>query len=72
MLIKERKENNMNTKEKIYLTATDIAEMLGCSIGFSYKLIRGMNKSLSEQGYITIAGKIPVKYFKEKYYGFDD
>ena len=62
----------MNTKERIFLTATDIAEMLDCSMGFSYKLIREMNKSLSEQGYLTIAGKIPVKYFKEKYYGFDD
>lgn len=62
----------MSTSQKIYYDAKTIADMLGCSIGFSYKLIREMNKTLSEQGYITIAGKVPVKYFKEKYYGLDD
>ena len=28
-----------------------------------------MNQELAAKGYLTIAGKIPVEYFKEKWYG---
>ena len=39
------------------------------SMGKSYKILREMNKELSEKGFLTIAGKIPVEYFREKWYG---
>lgn len=55
--------------EKIYYSAEDIANMLGVSMGKSYKILREMNKKLSEKGFLTIAGKIPVEYFREKWYG---
>lgn len=61
----------MNTTEKIYFDANDIAQLLGTSQGFAYKLIRKLNKELSDNGYITVAGKVSAKYFKEKYYGCD-
>lgn len=43
--------------------------MLGVSKGKSYKILREMNKELANKGFLTIAGKIPVEYFKEKWYG---
>jgi hypothetical protein len=43
--------------------------MLGVSMGKSYKILREMNRDLSDKGFLTIAGKIPVEYFKEKWYG---
>lgn len=52
--------------EKIYYSAEDIANMLGVSKGKSYKILREMNKELANKGFLTIAGKIPVEYFKEK------
>lgn len=55
--------------EKIYYNAEEIAAMLGVSIGKSYKILREMNKDLASKGFLTIAGKIPVEYFKEKWYG---
>ncbi len=55
--------------EKLYYSAADIAAMLGISIGKSYKILREMNSELSSKGFLTIAGKIPVAYFKEKWYG---
>lgn len=61
----------MNTQEKIYFDANDIAQMLGTSQGFAYKLIRSLNKELMDKGYITVSGKVSAKYFKEKYYGCD-
>ena len=53
--------------EKRYYNAADIAAMLG--MGKSYKILREMNSELSSKGFLTIAGKIPAAYFKEKWYG---
>ena len=55
--------------EKLYYNAAYIAAMLGISMGKSYKILRAMNSELSSKGFLTIAGEIPVAYFKEKWYG---
>ncbi len=55
--------------EKLYYSAEDIAGMLGVSTGKAYKILREMNKDLADRGFLTIAGKIPVEYFKERWYG---
>jgi sugar-specific transcriptional regulator TrmB len=55
--------------KKIYYTAEEISEMLGISIGTSYRIIKKLNKELEEKGFIVISGKLPIKYFQEKYYG---
>lgn len=67
ILYRNEEGNNMN--EKIYYSAEDIAKMLGVSMGKAYKILREMNKDLASKGFLTIAGKIPVEYFKEKWYG---
>lgn len=56
-------------KEKVYYNAEEVATMLGVSMGKAYKILREMNKDLAGKGFLTIAGKIPVEYFKEKWYG---
>lgn len=58
-------------EEKIYYTAKEIAEMLGVSQGKAYKILREMNAQLRNKGYLTIPGKIPTEYFREKWYGAD-
>lgn len=55
---------------KVYLNAEEVADILGVSKGHSYKLIQKMNKELAEKGFLFVAGKVPVAYFKERYYGF--
>lgn len=55
--------------EKIYYNAEEISRMLGVSMGKSYKILREMNRDLAGRGFLTIAGKIPVEYFREKWYG---
>ena len=64
-----RGENNMKNETKIYITANELTEILGISVGHSYKIIRSLNKELDKKGYLTIAGKLPRKYFYDKYYG---
>jgi len=59
----------MKEMNKIYYTAEEVSMMLGISMGTSYRLIRNLNKELRDKGFIVIAGKLPIKYFEEKYYG---
>ncbi|WP_195542857.1 ICEBs1 excisionase [Massiliimalia timonensis] len=54
---------------KYYLTAPEVAEILGVSNGKAYDVIRNLNKELEQGGYITVSGKVPTKYFNEKFWG---
>lgn len=56
--------------EKIYITASELADYLGVSKGMAYKLIREMNQELAKEGYITISGKCPRRYVEKKWFGF--
>jgi len=57
---------------KQFITADELREMLGISRGKAYDIIRKCNQELKEQGFITVAGKLPRAYFAKKYYGFDN
>lgn len=57
---------------KVYLTADEVSQALGISKGHAYVLIRECNAELKAKGFLCIAGKVPVKFFSEKYYGFED
>lgn len=46
----------------------DIKKLLDISTSKAYKIIQQLNKELKEKGYVTIAGRVPIKYFNEKYY----
>lgn len=61
----------MNTENKIYITASELAESLGVSLGQAYKIIRNLNNELAKGGYITVAGKCPRRYLEEKWYGYE-
>lgn len=52
------------------MSADDIAKELNCSKSHAYKLVRAMNKELSAQGYITMAGKVPKAFWANKMYGY--
>lgn len=51
-----------------YLTVKEVKKILGISGSKAYVIIRQLNNELKANGYITIAGKVPTKYFLEKYY----
>ena len=40
----------MSVQNKTYITATELAEMLGISKGHAYKIIRGLNNELKKDG----------------------
>ena len=59
--------------EHSFLRVDEVAEELGISISYAYKVIRKLNAELKNMGYLTIAGRINKKYFMEKvcYGGID-
>lgn len=60
----------MNNETKIFITAPEMSELLGVSLGHAYKIIREMNKELEKSGYLVIAGKVPRGYFEKRWFGF--
>ena len=60
----------MTQETKLYITANELAGMLGISIGQAYKIIRKLNQELEKNGFLTIAGKIPRRYFEKRWFGF--
>lgn len=54
---------------KIFVKAEEVADELGVSTPYAYKLVRKLNEELERQGFITIAGRVSKKYYQEKFYG---
>jgi len=53
----------------MFMRVDEVAEELGVSIPYAYKLIRTLNEELRKTGCITISGRIDRKFFHEKFYG---
>ena len=62
----------MSVQNKTYITAAELAEMLGISKGHAYKIIRGLNNELKKDGYIVFSGKVPKDYFNKRCYGYGE
>lgn len=54
-----------------FVTANKVAEIMGISRSKAYQIVREMNKELKAMGYITVAGKCPVQFFKQKFFGLE-
>ena len=54
-----------------FVTANEVAEIMGISRSKAYQIVREMNKELKSMGYITVAGKCPVQFFKQKFFGLE-
>lgn len=53
---------------QMFMRVEEVAEVLGISKPYAYKLIREMNEELKKIGCITISGRIDRKFFNEKFY----
>lgn len=60
----------MESVKKMYMTAEEVANALGVSKGYAYKIIKSLNAELTEKGYKVVSGRIPTQFFEEKFYGF--
>ena len=53
---------------KKFLTAQDVADILGVSVSTAYRVIKKLNTELEQNGKITISGKVSSRYFYENVY----
>lgn len=56
------------TSRSIFFYVDDVIEMLGVSRSKAYSIIQGLNAELKKKGKITVAGRVPRKYFFERFY----
>ena len=67
--LRQGKEGILLMAGQIFMRVDEVAEELGVSKPYAYKLIKRMNEELAQTGCITIAGRIDRKFFHEKFYG---
>lgn len=58
--------------KKYYMNAEEVAKVLEISVANAYVRIREMNNELNANGYQVVAGRVPVAYFRKKYYGLEE
>lgn len=51
-----------------YYNVEDVMSLLGISSSKAYQIIRKLNNELNVKGYIIVAGRVPKKFFNERYY----
>ena len=56
-------------ENKRFLNVDDVAEYMCVSIPMAYKIIRRLNDELSNQGFITVSGRVSRAYFEQKVFG---
>ena len=48
---------------KLYYTASEVAEMVGVGRTSAYAIIKKLNQELAKAGYLVVDGKLPKEYF---------
>ena len=56
-------------QNRIYLTTSEIQDLLGVSRAKAYRIVKDLNEELAAKNYIVVPGRIPKKFFAERYYG---
>jgi Mn-dependent DtxR family transcriptional regulator len=49
-----------------FMRVTDVAEELGVSKSYAYKVVQRLNEELKSMGYLTVSGRVSKQYFMEK------
>lgn len=50
------------------LNAKEVAELLGISNSYAYKVIDKLNGELEKAGYLTISGRVDSLYLMKRYF----
>mgnify|MGYP001359545956 CR=1 FL=1 len=53
-------------ENKTFMSVQDVADELGVSKSYAYKIVKQLNEELSKLGYITISGRVNTDYFNKK------
>ena len=50
-----------------FMRVEEVAQELGVSVSYAYRIIQKLNAEMREKGYLTISGRINRKYFMERF-----
>jgi transposase len=48
------------------MTVEEVAQELGVSKSYAYKVVRELNAELQRLGYITVSGRVNTNFFRKK------
>lgn len=65
MFANQRKETAAGTR---LMSVTEVAEQLGTSKAYAYKVIRKLNAELAKEGCLVVQGKVSRAYFEERFF----
>lgn len=51
---------------KSFMTVEEVAEELGVSKSYAYKIVRELNAELNQLGYLTVSGRVNTNFFRKK------
>lgn len=54
--------------KKMYIDAKEVMEITGMGRSTAFTAVARMNKELAEMGKYTVRGKVPRRFFQEKFY----
>ena len=49
-----------------FMRVDEVAQELGISKSYSYKIVQKLNVELKEKGFMTISGRVNKQYFMER------
>ena len=49
-----------------FMKVQDVADELGITKSYAYKIVQQLNEELKAQGFITISGRVNKQYFLER------
>lgn len=61
----------MERTRQMFLSVADVQGLLGMSKSYCYELVARLNDELEKMGKIVILGRVPTKFFLEKFYGME-
>lgn len=50
------------------LSSNQVAEILGISVSYAYKIIDQLNRELEKAGYLTLHGKVDSLYLSKRFF----
>ena len=65
-MLSEKKEGMPLTNDT-FMRVEEVAQVLGVSVSYAYKIIQKLNAEMKEMDYLTISGRINRNYFMERF-----
>lgn len=65
-MLSEKKEG-MPLTNNTFMRVEEVAQVLGVSVSYAYKIIQKLNAEMREMDYLTISGRINRNYFMERF-----